>query len=70
LWVIGGAQLFAAAMPLATRAVVTELDRDFDGDVFAPALDGDWHETARESHVADDGIGFAFVTYERAPAGR
>ena len=65
LWVIGGAQLFAAAMPLATRAVVTELDRDFDGDVFAPELDGDWRETARESHVTDDGMGFAFVTYER-----
>jgi len=66
LWVIGGAQLFAAAMVLATRAVVTELDRDFDGDVFAPALDGHWQETAREAHVADDGMHYAFVTYERS----
>ncbi len=68
LWVIGGAQLFAAAMPLATRVVVTEIDRDFDGDVFAPTLGDDWRETARESQIADDGMGFDFVTYERAPA--
>ncbi|MEP6971087.1 MAG: dihydrofolate reductase, partial [Betaproteobacteria bacterium] len=65
LWVIGGAQLFGAAMALASRAIVTELDRDFAGDVFAPKLEGRWHETARESHAADDGMRFAFVTYER-----
>jgi dihydrofolate reductase len=69
LWVIGGAQLFAAAMALATRAIVTELDRDFEGDVFAPRLEGPWQETARESHVAADGMGYAFVTYERSSAG-
>jgi dihydrofolate reductase len=60
--------LFAAAMTLATRAIVTELDRDFEGDVFAPRLEGPWEETARESHVADDGMGYAFVTYERSSA--
>ena len=65
LWVIGGAQLFAAAMPLATRAIVTELDRDYEGDVFAPKLDDQWKEMARDTHVADDGMQFAFVTYER-----
>lgn len=66
LWVIGGAQLFAAALPLATRAIVTELERDYEGDVFAPELPDYWHETARASHVADDGMRFAFVTYESA----
>lgn len=65
VWVIGGAQLFASALPLATRAIVTELARDFEGDVFAPQLDGNWTETAREEHVAPDGMAFAFVTYER-----
>jgi dihydrofolate reductase len=67
VWVIGGAELFAAAVPLADRAVVTELDQDFDGDVFAPALDAQWQETAREPRVAPDGLRFAFVTYTRQP---
>ncbi len=65
VWVIGGAQLFAAALPLADRAIVTELDRNFDGDVLAPALDAPWREIAREEQVAPDGMRFAFVTYLR-----
>lgn len=67
VWVIGGAQLFAAALPLAERAIVTELDREFDGDVFAPTLDAPWTETAREEQIAPDGLRFAFVTYMRPP---
>lgn len=65
VWVIGGAQLFAAALPLAERAIVTELDRDFEGDVFAPAIDDQWLEQQREEQVAPDGMRFAFVTYLR-----
>jgi dihydrofolate reductase len=67
VWVIGGAQLVAAAMPLADRAIVTELDQDFDGDVFAPRLDAPWAEESREEHVAPDGMRFAYVTYVRQP---
>ncbi|RYF82039.1 MAG: dihydrofolate reductase [Comamonadaceae bacterium] len=67
LWVIGGAQIYAEAEPLAQRAVVTEIARDFDGDAFAPKLGPAWRETAREAHVAATGLPFAFVTYERAP---
>ena len=65
VWVIGGAQIYAAAAPLAQRAVVTEIARDFDGDAHAPTIGGDWLETARESHVAVNGLPFAFVTLER-----
>ncbi|RZI74400.1 MAG: dihydrofolate reductase, partial [Variovorax sp.] len=32
IWVIGGAQIYAEAAPIAQRAVVTEIDRDFEGD--------------------------------------
>jgi dihydrofolate reductase len=48
VWVIGGAGVFAAALPLADRVEVTELQDAFDGDVRAPALDGRWREVARE----------------------
>ncbi|HST80218.1 MAG TPA: dihydrofolate reductase [Kineosporiaceae bacterium] len=43
LWVIGGAQAYAAALPHADRVVRTELEQAFDGDVYAPELDGAWH---------------------------
>jgi dihydrofolate reductase len=68
IWVIGGAQIYAEAEPLAHRAVVTELARDYEGDALAPELDAAvWRETQRESHVsAKEGIAFSFVTYERA----
>lgn len=65
VWVIGGAQIYALALPLAQRVVVTEIDADFDGDAFAPTLDTAWAETARERHTAASGLGFSFVTYER-----
>ena len=70
VWVIGGAQIYAAAEAMATRAIVTEIDRDFEGDAHAPTLGSGWKETARESHVsaAADALPFSFVTYERAPA--
>jgi len=66
-WVIGGAQIYTQALPLASRVVVTEIERDFDGDAFAPVLDAVWQETARESHVSASDLPFAFVTYARQP---
>jgi dihydrofolate reductase len=65
VWVIGGAQLYALAAPLASTAVVTEIEKDFEGDAFAPILDAAWQETARERHVTASGLPFSFVTYTR-----
>lgn len=65
VWVIGGAQLYALAEPLAHSAVVTEIDQAYEGDAYAPTLGPAWRETARESHVAASGLGFSFVTYTR-----
>jgi dihydrofolate reductase len=65
VWVIGGAQLYALAEPMAHTAVVTEIERDFDGDAYAPHLGSAWQETARERHVAGNGMPFSFVTYTR-----
>lgn len=64
-WVMGGAQIYAQALPLAQKAVVTEIDADFQGDAFAPVLSSDWRETCREQHVAANGLTYAFVTFER-----
>ena len=65
-WVIGGAQIYAQALPLAREVVVTEIARDFEGDAFAPALGSEWREVAREEQVSASGLPFAFVTYRRA----
>lgn len=64
-WVIGGAQIYAQALPLASSVVITEIDQAFEGDAFAPTLDAAWQEQARETHVAANGMSFAFVTYTR-----
>jgi dihydrofolate reductase len=63
VWVIGGAQIYAQAEPLAERIEVTEIAQDFDGDAFAPPLGPEWLEAAREDHVATSGLKFSFITY-------
>lgn len=70
VWVIGGAQIYALALPRAHTAVITELDLDVAGDAFAPTFDSQWLETRREEHVSAQGLGFRFITLERrgAPA--
>jgi dihydrofolate reductase len=65
VWVIGGAEIYAQALPLASKAVVTEIDATFEGDAFAPQFGPDWTETTRESHVSSTGLQFSFVTYTR-----
>jgi dihydrofolate reductase len=63
---IGGAALYAAAIPLATTMHLTEIDRDFDGDVRFPGFDRrDWRVEAREEHASGNGMRYAFVTYAR-----
>jgi dihydrofolate reductase len=66
VWVIGGAQIYAQALPLATTVEVTEIDADFDGDAYAPALGAHWREHQRESHTAANGLPYSFVRYVRA----
>jgi dihydrofolate reductase len=65
-FVIGGAELYAAALALADRLQLTEIDADYVGDTHFPAIDSqEWRETARETHRDETGLGYAFVSYER-----
>lgn len=67
VFVIGGAQLFAEALPLAQRLIVTEIDADFEGDTFFPPYDpAAWRETARENQGPGPQrpFGIDFVTFE------
>lgn len=65
VWVIGGAEIYALALPLAHSVVVTEIEAAFEGDAYAPPLGPQWRERARERHVSSTGLPFSFVTYTR-----
>ena len=67
VWVMGGGQIYAQALPLADRVEVTEIAQDFAGDTFAPVLGEQWHAAARQDHVGAGGLAFSFVRYQRQP---
>ncbi len=69
VWFIGGAEIYATAMPYANTAIVTEIDADFEGDAFAPQFGPDWCESHRENHLSGNGLAFSFVTYTRHNSG-
>jgi dihydrofolate reductase len=69
-WVIGGAQIYALAVPLATRCEVTEVDVTLsreDGDAVAPVLDEAW-VSARQGDwlTSSSGLRYRFLRYVRA----
>jgi dihydrofolate reductase len=71
VFVIGGEELFRAALPIAQRLYLTEIERDFEGDARFPAYARDaWRETARERRRLDgpEGFAYAFAEYERTRA--
>jgi dihydrofolate reductase len=68
VWIIGGAEVYAQALPLANVAEITEIEAAYEGDAFAPQFDPQWRERARERHVSANGMKFSFVTYTRQPA--
>ena len=69
VFAIGGAELYALALPQADELVLTEIEAELDGDVFFP----DWPRerfalAASEPHVSDSGIGYRFNHYIRQEA--
>lgn len=74
VWVIGGASVYAAAMPHADRLEVTELADSFEGDVHAPGIGPAWRRTAGPSGtdwlVSRTGLRYRTVTYVRDATGR
>jgi dihydrofolate reductase len=69
--VIGGADLFALAMPRAQRIYLTEVEGKPDGDVIMAAIDETgWREVSREVHPAgpDDQFATVFRVLERGVA--
>jgi dihydrofolate reductase len=66
--VIGGAGVFAEALPRAKRLYLTEVDAVVEGDTYMPPIDEkEWREVRREAHPAgpDDDYPFVFRVLER-----
>jgi dihydrofolate reductase len=70
-FIIGGAQVFNAALPQVSRLIVTEIDKTFDCDTFFPKIDPEhWQEIERQRHHAEsNACDFSIVTYQRRQAG-
>ena len=69
VFVIGGATVYAAALPIADELLLTEIDTDVEGDTVFPPFDAaEFEETSRERHVSETGVSFSFVTRVRRAA--
>ena len=59
--IIGGAAIYALALPYADELVLTEIDRDLDGDTFFPT----WDRTHFTCTSRDTREGYSFATYKK-----
>lgn len=67
IFVIGGADIYRQALPLAHRLYLTEVTHDFEGDAFFPDYrTADWTEVSRSAQKNKSGIEFTFAVYHRA----
>ena len=68
VFVIGGAQIYAQALPLADELVLTEIDADLEGDVFFPSWDrAKFGASASDPQTSEQGLPFRWVTYRKQP---
>jgi dihydrofolate reductase len=63
--VIGGAEIYRAALPLATRIELTQVHGAFDGDAVFDFDRTGWQEIARARHTTPDGLEYSYVTLVR-----
>ena len=67
-FVIGGATMYKLLMPMCTKMYITEIDKDFEGDVSFPEINlNEWKETEREQGPEDgeNSFKYEYVTYEK-----
>jgi dihydrofolate reductase len=63
-FVIGGAEIYALALPHADELLLTEIDADFEADAFFPAWNrADFEQTSCEDKIGPLGLHYRFATY-------
>ena len=69
LMVIGGAQIYAMAMPVAQRIYLTQINQAFEGDAWFPELGEEWQQVSRQDgRSTKQDLGYSFLTFERVTA--
>lgn len=71
VFIIGGAEIYRQALPLAHCLFLTEINADIEGDTFFPVFDkAKYRERSRTGHKADQkhAFSFDFVVYEHINA--
>lgn len=71
IFIIGGAQLYAEALPRAERLYLTTVDAEVDGDTRMPDIDRRaWRTVSSETHAPDERNAYAYRldVLERVPA--
>ena len=65
-FLIGGAELYKDGLKLGSKLYVTEIDAEYEGDAFLPEFEiNEWEAGQRESHQAENGLRFSYITYQR-----
>ena len=70
-FIIGGGEIFRQTLKICQRMYITEIQRDFEGDIFFPEFDpNDWKETQRDKHYSDqdNNIEYHFIVLDRKPS--
>jgi dihydrofolate reductase len=69
VFIIGGAQIYAQALPMADKLYLTIVHRDYEGDTSFPKIDySEWREVAREEFERGEEFdgSFTFIDFVRA----
>ena len=67
-FIIGGEELYRQTLKICQRIYITEIQRDFEGDVYFPEVDpNEWEETQRDKHISenDTNLEYHFVVLDR-----
>lgn len=68
IFIVGGAELYAQALPLASKLYLTEIQQNVDGDAHFPLFDlKNWQEISRETRQQDSPqpLSYHFVSLQR-----
>ena len=67
-FVIGGAMIYGLLMPYVTKMYITQINQDFEGDVFFPKIDEEkWEIIDRQKGIQDENnkLDYEYITYKR-----
>lgn len=64
LFIIGGASIYRQFLPLADKLYITQIDKDFEGDVYFPELDNSW-KLIDEIEKKGDEFNYSYQIWEK-----